>query len=278
MGQGIGHGPDLDLVSCVRNSRNPSDDAAFCRLEPRAANTAVVLNIYEGGSRANVTEVAGGGMVPFHCGVEVHGAEWSYQGKREKSSPSGIQAYKPGEYQGRTSNSFVRLGATLLSERDVLALLQKLRPMWPATAYDHLHLNAAHFCDELCKRLGVSGVPEKIMSKACAGALQPVPQGVKGLPCFCCSQRTLDQIQNINSFGVGNKPVENGYDQLTPDLMDARSTNMRRQLQQAREELHMANAELQEERAAHEEAVQMLAKLTYVVREAAQESAGKSSL
>merc|ERR1719270_2021785 len=58
------------------------------------------------------------------------------------------------------------MGLVSLSEDEVLAVIRLLEVKWPAAAYHMLKRNCCHFCESLCKVLGVGPVPQCVMNLA----------------------------------------------------------------------------------------------------------------
>lgn len=278
MGQGIApHG--FDACSGSEGSAKiwPTGSARGVSSASSKAAAVVALNIYDGAPRATVSQVLHGGAPTFHCGVQVNGNEWSFGAAGKAKGSEGVYSYTPGKSDGRSCTESRPIGTTALDEKAVLMLIAKMKMNWPASAYDAATCNCGHFCNELCRRLGLGGIPQTVIYRA--GGRGGDLRRDEGF-CFCCREQQLGEqhhVQVRDSCSPPHRYLEPG-DEFNPEVKEAAARNMKRQLQQAMEELQQAKADLIEERAAHEEAVQMLAKLTYVVREAAQESAGKCSL
>lgn len=62
------------------------------------------------------------------------------------------------------------MGFTSLLAEQVEVLLEELRARWLGKDYDLLRHNCTHFCDVLCRRLGVDGIPPWVCNLAAAGA------------------------------------------------------------------------------------------------------------
>jgi len=114
------------------------------------------------------------GAGAFHCGVEVHGCEWSYgevMGARPDDDPpvSGVSECKPQQAYRHTYGRSVEMGSTHASPREVLSLLRLLMGEWPAHHYNIVSRNCCHFCDEFCHRLLVGGIPAWVNKLASKG-------------------------------------------------------------------------------------------------------------
>lgn len=115
------------------------------------------------------------GAGAFHCGVEVHCAEWSYgevEGSKEDSFPpvTGVFTSKPRECSGHTYSRSVEMGTTNASLAELRKLIKLLEQDWPAHLYDLVTRNCCHFCNELCQRLQVGGIPDWVNKLASAGS------------------------------------------------------------------------------------------------------------
>uniref|UniRef100_A0A7S2GPE4 PPPDE domain-containing protein n=1 Tax=Alexandrium andersonii TaxID=327968 RepID=A0A7S2GPE4_9DINO len=103
------------------------------------------------------------GTGAFHCGVEVHGREWSFQS-------SGVFLCKPRCCEQHDFYESLSMGETTLSEIEVFDAIRDLRwAGWDGCSYSLLEHNCCHFCDALCRRLGVGGIPSWVMTLATAG-------------------------------------------------------------------------------------------------------------
>mmetsp|Transcript_7942 Transcript_7942/g.13027 ORF Transcript_7942/g.13027 Transcript_7942/m.13027 type:complete len:229 (+) Transcript_7942:43-729(+) len=105
------------------------------------------------------------GTGAWHAAVEVRGQEWSY------GAGAGIFCNEPckNDKQGPLEES-IPMGQTLLTDMEVRRLIALLRPEWEGKAYNLLRKNCTHFCDCLCRRLGVGGIPSRVMNLSGAGA------------------------------------------------------------------------------------------------------------
>lgn len=140
----------------------------------------IVLHIYDVGLAQEVQQVNNilrpFGLGAFHCGVEVYGWEWSFRGKcgddtmSSCSDNSGIFCCRPRTSDGHVYREAIPMGKTAFSEAEVLDLIHRLQDEWLGRSYDILTKNCCHFSDELCRRLGVGGVPSWVLNLAGAGA------------------------------------------------------------------------------------------------------------
>lgn len=119
----------------------------------------VLLNVYEleafdGINRLMANPGLGGAL---HVGVEIFGREWSYGGG--SGSGSGVVCEMPRQNGQHRYRETVLLERTLLSDGEVALLMGELVERWQQKDYHWLHWNCLAFANELCSRLGVSGIP-----------------------------------------------------------------------------------------------------------------------
>jgi len=162
--------------------RKPPAHEAFWRpalLGSRSA--AVILNIYDVGASGVGTAVNSllrpMGLGAFHCGVQIHDKEWSYsfvlpdsRGGCHTPTSSGVFACKPRSCPGHSFCEAVPMGYSSISEHGLWELLVKLDREWPAMDYDLLERNCCHFCEDMCLKLGLGGLPPLVTKLAAAGA------------------------------------------------------------------------------------------------------------
>jgi len=144
----------------------------LCHTEPdvsiKRGPTVVLLNIYDLGKAQGIqvlnTVLSALDTGAYHCGVEVHGREFSYEGG--KNPGTGIFSCAPKFCNGHTFHQSILMGEIMLTADEVYNLVQLLEIHWPATGYHMLKRNCCHFCEHFCLCLGVGPVPAKIMSLA----------------------------------------------------------------------------------------------------------------
>jgi len=152
----------------------------------------VVLHVYDvgmGGGGAALNHLLKPlGTGAFHCGVEVHGWEWSYSdisGFEVDPHTTGVFSCVPRSCEGHSYVLSVLLGSISISAADFLRMVEMLEREWTVADYDLLRHNCCHFADEFCMRLGVGHVPSWVMSLAIVGdALVSAP--AKMSDCACC--------------------------------------------------------------------------------------------
>lgn len=109
------------------------------------------------------------GTGAFHCGVQVHGREWSYQGSNAQYL-GGVFAAAPRRCQGHSYCESIPMGDTVYSSSEVLSIVNSLRKDWRGATYDTLRRNCCHFSEALCIQLGSGSIPDRIKSLAATGA------------------------------------------------------------------------------------------------------------
>lgn len=149
------------------------------------SGTPVFLNVYDltkDFAAANrVMKCIGTGV--YHCGVEVHGTEWTYSsGSGEDDSDEddsddddcgeyGILEQHPRQHEKHKYKQSVDMGITMLSPSAVQCIITELKADWRCDEYHLLQHNCCDFCNALCKRLGVGHVPGWVKSAAGLGAV-----------------------------------------------------------------------------------------------------------
>lgn len=101
----------------------------------------------------------------YHVGVEVYRQEWSYG-----ASLPGVFSCTPASHNGHAYVEAIPLGRTQMSKSEVMGLIRQLKGSWLCHHYDAMRQNCGHFCDQLCKHLGVSPVPRYLVSLAEMGS------------------------------------------------------------------------------------------------------------
>lgn len=121
------------------------------------------------------------GMGAFHCGVEVHGLEWSFSDTSDfdDTEVSGIFFVTPTLADGHRHLESMCLGYTDLSSSEVLNVIDRLDMHWRGESYDVLERNCCHFCSVLCRQLGVDGVPDWVLCLPAKAAM--LQHGLRGL-------------------------------------------------------------------------------------------------
>ncbi|CAE8735248.1 unnamed protein product [Polarella glacialis] len=130
--------------------------------KPPAAPQPVTLHIYDVGSGA------------FHTGVEIYGLEWSFNNLPHHLTPhgdplTGIFCSRPKTVTVHNYAESVEVGKTRKTQEEFALLLTKMEASWRADTFNVLKKNCCHFCDDLCRELGVGGIPDRVLNLASLG-------------------------------------------------------------------------------------------------------------
>lgn len=145
----------------------------------------VYLHVYDMGhdqmvrGMNRVLRTVGAGA--FHCGVEIHGTEWSYQGCDSKDT--GIFDCIPRHCETHTYSETVHMGNTRLSKAQVLILINKLKQGWIGSGYHIVKNNCCNFCEHFCQLLVNEDIPEWVNNLASTGAAILEMGECKGTQC-----------------------------------------------------------------------------------------------
>merc|ERR1712032_491815 len=118
----------------------------------------------------------------FHCGVEVHNQEWSYE-------VDGVFCCGPKRWQEAAFFESIAMGTTLVSEHGVLYILLQLgQREWTGSRYDILSHNCCHFAKAFCNSLGtnLTPIPDWVTNLAAMGAAAEHTASSWDC-CSCCS-------------------------------------------------------------------------------------------
>eukprot|EP00930_Biecheleria_cincta_P085412 TRINITY_DN74801_c0_g1_i1.p1 TRINITY_DN74801_c0_g1~~TRINITY_DN74801_c0_g1_i1.p1 ORF type:complete len:446 (-),score=102.46 TRINITY_DN74801_c0_g1_i1:14-1315(-) len=119
----------------------------------------------------------------FHAGVEVNGLEWSFGFSASETHP-GVSCVEPKTHPQHHYRQTVNMGKTKATAEDIADIIHNLLEEYPGDDYDLLRRNCCHFADDMCRRLGVGGIPSWVIRLARIGAgvdsmLQYAPKGIK---------------------------------------------------------------------------------------------------
>mmetsp|Transcript_107695 Transcript_107695/g.214001 ORF Transcript_107695/g.214001 Transcript_107695/m.214001 type:complete len:239 (+) Transcript_107695:74-790(+) len=134
---------------------------------------SVILHVYDVTTNLDVVAInrvlrpIGSGA--FHCGVEVYGKEWSFR-RSSNSENTGIFWVQPQSCPGASYCEAVAMGSTSMPHDKVSKLLTAMSREWLGNSYSLLKRNCCHFCDQLCKQLGVGAIPSWVTHLAKTGA------------------------------------------------------------------------------------------------------------
>jgi len=144
----------------------------------------VWLHVYDLGplvGRLNELILRGANLGAFHCGVEVLGVEWSFQGFHgawDDPTISGVVWNEPRLHPSFMYRESVALGYTPLGREAVSQVLDRLRREWSASSYHLVSHNCLGFAEEFLNALEASEIlPEWVRGAAdacrmpCVGAI-----------------------------------------------------------------------------------------------------------
>jgi len=137
----------------------------------RGVGVPVWLHIYDVSEGTltwinNLIRPVGSGA--FHAAVEVFDKEWSFG--YSSGGSTGVYSCLPRSNTSHTYRESVLMGWTPLSSERVDKLVEDLALTWPGSSYTVLERNCCHFCDAMCRSLGVGPLPEWVTNLAGAGA------------------------------------------------------------------------------------------------------------
>mmetsp|Transcript_29867 Transcript_29867/g.75173 ORF Transcript_29867/g.75173 Transcript_29867/m.75173 type:complete len:255 (+) Transcript_29867:77-841(+) len=121
----------------------------------------VWLHVYDLGpvtGKLNEFILKGANLGAFHCGVEVLGDEWSFQGFHDAwddDTLPGIFNNHPAMHPDFIYRESVCLGRTRLSEEAIDFVLDSMTESWPANSYHVVSRNCVTFAEEFTKALQV---------------------------------------------------------------------------------------------------------------------------
>lgn len=144
----------------------------------------------------------------FHCGVEVHGREWSYSDINAPilaKGATGVFSCQPGACEGHGWRESIVMGRTPLNEYQVHLLVESLKARWPVADYHTLSRNCCHFSDEFCRSLGVGSIPPWIVSLAGIGS--GLLRVASGEVMLCCGNSEKEEAETYLCCPVQDKAV-----------------------------------------------------------------------
>lgn len=135
----------------------------------------VLLHVYDfkGTSRLNgALRTLGTGI--FHAGIEVYGWEYTFEQKVDEDFrpvlTTGICRDSPKSNNGYVHRETIDLGSTFFSEKEVSRIIESMRDRWRSEDYNIMQCNCTHFCQDLCDKLRVRGLPPWLTSAAQLGS------------------------------------------------------------------------------------------------------------
>jgi len=99
------------------------------------------------------------GLGAFHCGIEVLGAEWSFQAdpycQDDGFDTTGLMCAPPKGHPVHIYRESVCLGKSTLAVHIIWQVLLRLEQKWPAKGYHVVHRNCTDFAEEFVAALAV---------------------------------------------------------------------------------------------------------------------------
>jgi len=162
----------------------------------------------------------------YHVGVTVYGREWAYYGGcdvREGPNATGVRYLRQGAFAPSICQ-IVPLGKTPLTELEANEVIQALEDEWPSRDYKFLSRNCCHFSQEMCKRLEVDPIPDKVLRLNLYGSSEVVDIVMDGKEYmgrsrtetfsatdFCCGlaaygRKSRGRGQHTTCFGAMKQP------------------------------------------------------------------------
>nr|BAN64906.1 conserved hypothetical protein [Babesia bovis] len=134
---------------------------------PRSSSSSdyghVYLNIYDLEAVNRVVNVVAGtfGAGAYHAGVEIYGCEYNFG--YTPQGVSGIVQSQPRYHAAHKYRRSIDLGKTMYTPKEVMEIVEMMKPLWLGTSYDILKKNCLNFADAFCKQLGVGAIPTWVM-------------------------------------------------------------------------------------------------------------------
>jgi len=122
---------------------------------------SIWLHVYDLGhlsGQLNEYVLRGVNLGAFHCGVEVLGEEWSFQGFHDAwddPTLTGMVRNDPRQHPEFIYRESINMGKTELEEKAIDMILDDLMEKWPANGYHIVTRNCVTFAEEFCNILMV---------------------------------------------------------------------------------------------------------------------------
>jgi hypothetical protein len=130
---------------------------------PEAKVDVHLYDLSDGFAKINAVSIDligfGGGL---HTGVEVYGHEWSF-------GIGGVSCTVPKKNRYYVYRQTVSMGKTAMTPQEVERVIAALQNEWKGSDYDLFTKNCGTFCNTLCIRLGLGGLPAWVTRLAEAG-------------------------------------------------------------------------------------------------------------
>jgi len=155
-GWGAGHNQYLTESNGAHHSLSPLSTATRENSQQRIE---VWLHVYDLGpvtGRLNEMVLRSANLGAFHCGIEVLGDEWSFQGFHDAwddPTISGVVRNEPRLHPAYIYRESLMLGHTPLNEDAIDFILDTLMEEWPANSYHLVARNCVTFAEEFAQVL-----------------------------------------------------------------------------------------------------------------------------
>jgi len=157
----------------------------------RSRTVPVYVNVYDLSPSNQYVHFLG--MGAYHSGIEVYGREWSFGGSDSVSS-TGVFDIDPGTAPGCQFNSKIHVGDITFSEREVMSILDNLKPKFLGRDYHIINKNCNSFTASFCHAMKLS----------CPSYVNRLANLAKWVP--CCLPSSLTQSKGPTAEG-GHEPV-----------------------------------------------------------------------
>lgn len=123
------------------------------------SETEILLHVYDLGpltGRLNEFVLRGVNLGAFHCGIEVLGDEWSFQGFHDAwddPSLSGVVRNEPRLHTSYIYRETISLGESELSEEEIDNVIDDMMDAWAANGYHLVARNCVTFAEEFAAKL-----------------------------------------------------------------------------------------------------------------------------
>lgn len=146
--------------SMTANGHGETNASSFATEDADSQEGSEVwLHIYDLGpiiGRLNEAVLRSANLGAFHCGIEVLGDEWSFQGFHDAwddPTISGVVRNEPRSHPAYIYRESMLLGRTPLGGVEIDNIIDKLMEEWPANSYHLVAHNCITFAEELAKVL-----------------------------------------------------------------------------------------------------------------------------
>lgn len=135
----------------------------------------IFLNVYDLMSPSTLSSFLWlSGMSICHSGVVINDQEWAFGG-HDVEGVSGVYVTRPRVVPDNAIfRSSIRIGVTIMSDREIKLALSKLQAEYTGPSYDLLNRNCNHFSTDVCLALCGASPPAWVNRIAGLGAKLPL--------------------------------------------------------------------------------------------------------